>query len=139
MMNTLEYPTQNEIENILKESKTIAVVGLSEDPSRTSYQVSKVMQNAGYKIIPVNPKATEVLGEKAAASLQEINEPIDIINVFRRSEHLPGVAKEAAETNADVFWAQLGLENEEAYHIAKDAGLTVIMDKCIKVEHAKTM
>ncbi|WP_240375467.1 CoA-binding protein [Bacillus piscicola] len=135
-MSTLEYPSREEIGEILKENKVIAVVGLSDNPERTSYQVSKVMQDAGYKIIPVNPKASHVLGEKAVTSLKEIEEPIDIVNVFRRSEHLPEVAKEAAGTDAKVFWAQLGLENEEAFHIAKDAGMTVIMDRCIKVEHA---
>ncbi|SDH02493.1 Predicted CoA-binding protein [Alteribacillus persepolensis] len=136
-MSTLEYPTAKEIEHILKESQTIAVVGLSENPSRTSYQVSKVMQNFGYKIIPVNPKADEVLGEKAVSSLLDIDEEVDIINVFRRQEHLPAIAEEAAKTDADVFWTQLDLENEEAYHIAKEAGLTVVMDKCIKVEREK--
>ncbi|SFE36635.1 CoA-binding protein [Alteribacillus iranensis] len=137
-MDSFPYPSRNEIGEILKDNKTIAVVGLSDNPERTSYQVSSAMQEAGYKIIPVNPKAKEVLGERAYASLKDVNEPFDIVNVFRRSEHLPAVAKEAVETDANIFWAQLGLENEEAYNIAKEAGMTVIMNRCIKVEHALT-
>lgn len=133
------YPSREEIGQILKEHNTIAVVGLSDNPERTSYQVSKAMQEAGYTIIPVNPTTTsKVLGETAYPSLKDVDKPFDIINVFRRSEHLPEIAKEAAETDAKVFWAQLGLENEEAYHTAKSAGMTVIMDRCIKVEHALT-
>ncbi len=134
----MQYPSRSEIGEILKKSKRIAVVGLSDNPERTSYMVSKAMQDAGYEIIPVNPTADEILGVKAVSSLKEIEGHIDIVNVFRRSEHLPGVAKEFAEIDADVFWAQLGLENEEAYQFLKEKGYTVIMDRCIKVEHALT-
>ncbi|WP_035186304.1 CoA-binding protein [Alteribacter aurantiacus] len=134
----MHNPTREETRDILKKAKTIAVVGLSDNPERTSYQVSKAMQDAGYKIIPVNPNCQEVLGERSLDSLSELSGPVDIINVFRRSEHLPEVAKEAAQVEADVFWTQLGLESEEAYSIAKDAGMRVIMDRCIKVEHALT-
>ena len=114
----------------------MAVVGLSDNPERTSYQVSEAMQKAGYKIIPVNPKVDEVLGEKAYARLSDIEEKIDIINVFRRSEFLPEIAKEALKTDCKVFWAQQGVVNEEAYHLLKENGFTVIMDLCIKVAHA---
>ncbi|KKK37306.1 CoA-binding protein [Mesobacillus campisalis] len=134
----MQYPSRSEIGEILKKSKRIAVVGLSDNPERTSYMVSKAMQDAGYEIIPVNPTADEILGVKAVSSLKEIKGHIDIVNVFRRSEYLPGVAKEFAEIDADVFWAQLGLENEEAYQYLKEKGYTVIMDRCIKVEHALT-
>jgi uncharacterized protein len=134
----IENPSREEIGKILKKAKKVAVVGLSDNPQRTSYMVSKAMQDAGYDIIPVNPTADEVLGVKAVKSLKEIEGHIDIVNVFRRSEFLLEVAKEFAEIDADVFWAQLGLENEEAYNFLKEKGYTVIMDRCIKVEHAMT-
>lgn len=134
----IENPSREEIGSILKKAKRIAVVGLSDNPERTSYMVSKAMQDNGYEIIPVNPAVQEVLGVKAVPSLKEIEEHVDIVNVFRRSEHLPEVAREFAEIDADIFWAQLGLANEEAYQFLKDKGYTVIMDRCIKVEHAVT-
>ena len=134
----VEIPTRQEIGEILKKSKTIAVVGLSANPEKTSYMVSKAMQDAGYKIIPVNPTVDEVLGEKAVPTLKDIKGHVDIVNVFRRSEHLYDVAKDFIEIDADVYWAQLGLINEEAYDLLKEKGYTVIMDRCIKVEHALT-
>ncbi|MEH7154860.1 CoA-binding protein [Neobacillus drentensis] len=135
---TIENPSRSEIGLILKKAKRIAVVGLSNNPERTSYQVSEAMQKAGYDIIPVNPTIDEALGVKAVASLKDIEGHIDIVNVFRRSERLFDVAKEFDEIDADVYWAQLGLENEEAYEFLKDKGYTVIMNRCIKVEHALT-
>ncbi|RSD26049.1 CoA-binding protein [Mesobacillus subterraneus] len=134
----IENPSREEIGKILKKAKRIAVVGLSDNPQRTSYMVSRAMQAAGYEIIPVNPTADEILGVKAVKTLKEIEGHVDIVNVFRRSEYLMGVAKEFAEIDADVYWAQLGLEDEEAYHYLKEKGYTVIMDRCIKVEHAIT-
>lgn len=134
----IQNPTRQEIGAILKQSKTIAVVGLSDNPERTSYMVSKAMQAAGYKIIPVNPNAEHILGEKAVKSLTDIKEHVDIVNVFRRSEYLMEVAEEFVQIDADVFWAQLGLQNEEAYEFLKEKGHTIIMDRCIKVEHALT-
>lgn len=131
-----ENPANETIKSILESAKTIAVVGLSNNPERTSYQISKAMQDSGYKIIPVNPTVDEVLGEKSYSSLTEIEENIDVINVFRRPEHLPSVAKEAAETNCKVFWAQQGVVNEEAYDYLKERDFTVIMDLCIKVVHS---
>ncbi|HLR66248.1 CoA-binding protein [Virgibacillus alimentarius] len=129
-------PENEQVKSILEEATTIAVVGLSNNPERTSYQISKAMQDNGYKIIPVNPKVDEVLGEKAYASLLDVKENIDIINVFRRSEHLPSIAKEAVQTNCRVFWAQQGVVNEEAYQYLKEHDFTVMMDLCIKVAHA---
>ncbi|WP_413287318.1 CoA-binding protein [Bacillus mojavensis] len=134
----MQNPSKAEIKEILDGSKRIAVVGLSDRPERTSYMVSKAMQDAGYEIIPVNPTIEEALGVKVVSSLQEIDGPIDIVNVFRRSEQLPDVAKEFLETDAPVFWAQQGLVNEEAYQMLKEEGRTVIMDLCIKVAHAVT-
>jgi uncharacterized protein len=135
---TIINPDRSEIKDILARNKRIAVVGLSNNPERTSYMVSEAMLNAGYEIIPVNPVVDEVLGVKAVASLKDIEGQVDIVNVFRRSEFLPEIAKEAVEIGANVFWAQLGVENEEAYHYLKEHGMTVIMDRCIKVEHALT-
>ena len=117
---TVENPSRDEIREILKKAKKIAVVGLSDNPERTSYMVSKAMQDAGYEIIPVNPKAAEILGVKSVASLKEIEGHVDIVNVFRRSEFLLEVAKEFDEIDADVFWAQQGLVNEEAYNYLKE-------------------
>lgn len=134
----MQNPSKAEIKEILQRSKRIAVVGLSDRPDRTSHMVSKAMQDAGYEIIPVNPTIDEALGVKAVSSLKEIDGPIDIVNVFRRSEQLLGVAEEFLETDAPVFWAQQGLVNEEAYQMLKEKGRTVIMDLCIKVAHAVT-
>jgi uncharacterized protein len=134
----IENPSLDEIGAILKKAKRIAVVGLSDKPDRTSYMVSEVMQKAGYEIIPVNPTIDEALGVKAVSTLKEIEGHVDIVNVFRRSEQLFDVAKEFDEIDADVFWAQQGLSNEEAYHFLKEKGYTVIMDLCIKVAHSLT-
>ena len=135
----MQNPSNDELKEILQNAKTIAVVGLSDNPERTSYQISKEMQNLGYKIIPVNPIVDEVLGEKAYRSLEEVEEDIDIINVFRRSEHLLSVAEDAIKTKSNIFWAQLGVSDEKAYKLLKERGFTVIMDLCIKVVHAVTI
>ncbi|NEU31301.1 CoA-binding protein [bacterium LRH843] len=134
---SIQNPSNEEIKDLLHQSKRIAVVGLSANPERTSYMVSEAMQKAGYKIIPVNPAVDEVLGEKAVASLKEVEGEIDIVNVFRRSEFLPDIAREAVEAGAKSFWGQLGVQNEEAYNLLKEHHIPTIMDRCIKVEHAK--
>ncbi|WP_347549982.1 CoA-binding protein [Pseudalkalibacillus hwajinpoensis] len=134
----IENPSRQEIGKILKENKRIAVVGLSNNPNRTSFMVSQAMKDAGYEIIPVNPTIDEALGVKAVGSLKEIEGHVDIVNVFRRSEYLPDVMKDAVEIGADVFWAQLGVENEEAYEYGKKHQIKMVMDRCIKVEHAMT-
>jgi uncharacterized protein len=134
----IENPSRDEIGVLLKKAKRIAVVGLSGNPERTSYMVSEAMQKAGYEIIPVNPSVDEVLGVKAVPSLKDIEGHVDIVNIFRRSEFLPEIAREFAEIDADIFWAQLGVANQEAYDFLKEKGYTVIMDRCIKVEHALT-
>ncbi|MGE6379842.1 CoA-binding protein [Peribacillus muralis] len=134
----IENPSRAEMGQMLKKAKRIAVVGLSDNPERTSYMVSKAMQDSGYEIIPVNPSISEVLGVKAVKALKDVEGHVDIVNVFRRSEFLPEIAKEFANIDADIFWAQLGVENEEAYHFLMEKGYTVIMDRCIKVEHALT-
>ncbi|MBP2077766.1 CoA-binding protein [Oceanobacillus polygoni] len=131
-----ENPTNDELKEILESAKTIAVVGLSNNQDKTAYQIAKIMQEVGYRIIPVNPSVDEVLGEKAYPSLMAIPDKIDIINIFRRPEYLPEIAKEAAETDCRIFWAQQGIVNEDAYHYLKERDFTVIMDLCIKVVHA---
>ncbi|MHA6251190.1 CoA-binding protein [Oceanobacillus sp. CAU 1775] len=131
-----ENPSKAELKEILQEAKTIAVVGLSNNEEKTAYQISKIMQDEGYRIIPVNPSVDEVLGEKAYPTLKDVPEKIDIINVFRRPEYLPGVAKDAAVTDCRVFWAQQGIVNQEAYDYLKERDFKVIMDMCIKVVHA---
>lgn len=128
-------PERSEIHQILNKAKRIAVVGLSDNPERTSYQISERMQQEGYTIIPVNPRVDEVLGEKAVASLADIEGHVDIVDIFRRSEFLPALAKEFDQINAGVFWAQSGVSNEEAYDFLKEKGHTVIMDRCIMVEY----
>jgi len=131
-------PTRDEIKQILADCKNIAVVGLSDNPERTSHMVAKAMQERGYRIIPVNPTAAgkEILGETCYASLKDIPEQVDLVNVFRRSEHTPEVAEQAVQVGARTLWLQLGIYNEEAAEIARRGGLNVIMDRCIKVEEA---
>ena len=131
-----ENPSRDEIKQILEDAVTIAVVGLSDNPERTSYMVSAAMQAKGYRIVPVNPNAEQVLGEKSYPSLTDIPFPVDIVDVFRRSEHTPPIAEEAAAIGAKVLWLQQGVISEEAAAIAAQAGLNVIMDRCIKVEDA---
>ncbi|MGJ9385580.1 CoA-binding protein [Salipaludibacillus sp. CF4.18] len=132
----MSSPNREEVNEILRDAKRIAVVGLSDNPARTSYQVTEVLLAAGYEIIPVNPVIDEVFGRKAVSSVTDIEGDIDIVNVFRRSEFLPEIAEETAKTNAKVFWTQLGLASDEAEQIALRAGKKVVMDRCIKIELA---
>jgi len=125
------------IEQILRETKTIAVVGLSGDPMRPSFGIAQALQHYGYRIIPVNPKEAEVLGEKSYASLSEIPVPVDLVNVFRRPEQTPAVALDAVAIGAKALWLQSGIENDEAEAIAVAGGLDYLSDRCIMVEHRK--
>jgi uncharacterized protein len=127
----------NVIKELLDNASTIAVVGLSDNPERTSYRVARYMKEHGYKIIPVNPTIKESLGEKAYRSLQEIPDKVDIVNVFRRSNDVPPIADEAIAINAKGLWMQEGIVNEPAAKKAEAAGLKVVMDRCIMVEHAR--
>jgi predicted CoA-binding protein len=130
-------PDANQIKRILEESRNVAVVGLSDSPYRTSHAIASALQRAGYRIFPVNPNLTgPVLGEEPYATVQEILEPIDIVDVFRRSEKVAPVAEDAVAAGAKVLWLQSGVVNEEAAEYAKEHGLTVVMDRCIKVDHA---
>lgn len=133
-------PSDGVVRHYLASSKTLAVVGLSDREETTSNRVTKEMQARGYKIIPVNPKATggEILGEKAYASLAEIPFPVDIVNVYRRSEFLPDVARDFLQADAKIFWAQLGLESLEAEEILRAGGCDdIVMNRCIKREHTR--
>ena len=125
------------IAELLKSAKTIAVVGLSDSPLRTSHGVSQYMQSQGYRIIPVNPAITESLGEKSYASLLDVPEKIDIVNVFRRSEFVPDVVEEAIQLKVPAIWMQEGVVHEEAAEKARQAGIFVVMDRCILKEHLK--
>ena len=125
------------IAEMLKSAKTIAVVGLSGSRMRPSYGVSEYMQRAGYKIIPVNPQESEVLGERCYARLEDVPEPVDIVDVFRRSEFVPEIVSSAIAIGAKAVWMQEGVIHEAAAERARRAGLSVVMDRCILKEHAR--
>lgn len=126
-----------EVQDLLRTSRVIAVVGLSSKRWRPSYGVSEYMQRQGYRIIPVNPRETEVLGEKAYPDLDSVPEPVDIVNIFRRSEFVPEIVEAAIRKGARAVWMQEGVVNEEAARRAAEAGLVVVMDRCILKEHRK--
>ncbi|MES2942401.1 MAG: CoA-binding protein [Pseudomonadota bacterium] len=130
-------PSSDRIPQILKNCRTIAVVGLSNKPHRASFDVARYMQAAGYRIIPVNPNEVEVLGEKAYASLTDAatHEKIDLVNCFRNSEDIPPVVDEAISIGAKVVWMQLGISNLAAATKAEAAGLLVVQDHCLKIDH----
>jgi len=123
------------IKEILEKYKTIAVVGLSSHPWRASFSVSRYMQSAGYRIIPVNPLETEVLGEMAYPTLDDIPEPFDIVDIFRRPEYVPDIVEAAIRCGARVIWMQLGVVNDAAAARGRAAGLEVVMDRCILQDH----
>ena len=125
------------VAQILRVVKTIAVVGLSSNPMRASHGVAEYLKTAGYRIIPVNPNETEVLGEKAYARLEDIPEQVDVVDVFRRAEEVPSVAQSAIRIGAKVLWMQLGIENAEAAEKARAAGLVVVENSCLMVEHKR--
>lgn len=125
----------DEISELLKRSKTIAVVGLSNNPLRPSHGVSAYMQSHGYRIIPVNPEIKGALGEKAVPTLSQVDEKIDIVDVFRRSEFVPEVVDEAIRLKVPAIWMQEGVIHEEAAEKARKAGILVVMDLCILKEH----
>ena len=127
----------NTLRRILGEAKTLAVVGLSANWWRPSYFAAKYMQDHGYRVIPVNPTYQEVLGQKCYASLRDIPEPIDIVDCFRESGEIPPIADDAIAIRAKVLWMQLGVINHEAAEKARAAGLEVVMDRCVKIEHAR--
>ena len=133
MMNDSEMAT------LLKTSKTIAVVGLSSNPMRPSFGVSRFLQRQGFRIIPVNPQETEVLGERAYPTVQDVPDEIDIVNIFRRPAHVPEVVDQALRKGVRCIWMQEGVVNQEAADKAEAAGLPVVMDKCILKELARLL
>ena len=133
----MEYTVSALIDRILSEAKTVAVVGISDKPERPSNAVARYLQGRGYRIIPVNPLLTEVLGEKAYKSLSDIPAKVDLVDVFRKSEDVPPIAEEAIRIGARFFWMQEGVVSENARDRLERAGIPVVMDLCIKKEIAK--
>ncbi|WP_268928591.1 CoA-binding protein [Microaerobacter geothermalis] len=131
-----QNPTEEERRQLLKSARTIAVVGLSDNPEKSSYMIAEALQHAGYRIIPVNPNVTQVLGEKAYPRLTDIPESVDIVDVFRRSEFVEPIAKDAVQIGAKALWMQQGVYHEKAAQYAIEHGLLVVMNRCIKVDHA---
>jgi uncharacterized protein len=129
-------PSDADLKELMSKASTIAVVGASSNPERSSYGIMRKLQSVGYHVIPVNPRETEVLGERAYASLSDVPVPIDIVDVFRRSEDTPPIADEAVKIGAKALWLQSGIENEDAAARAKAGGLTVVMDSCLGTMHA---
>ena len=125
------------IQRVLHTARTIAIVGLSPNELRASYFVGYYLRRHGYRVIPVNPRETEILGQKCYASLLDVPEPVDVVDVFRAPDALPGIAREAVAIGAGSLWCQFGVINEEAARIAEEGGVAVIMDRCFKVEHAR--
>ena len=132
-------PEARNISEILKETRCVAVVGLSPDPARDSHKVADYLLRQGYQVVPVNPKEESILGQKCYACLSDIPHPVDLVDVFRASEHTPAIAREAASIGAKTLWLQLGVRNPEACRLAGEAGLNTVQDKCLKVEHHRLL
>jgi uncharacterized protein len=137
MIDLERYQDPLVIQSVLHNSRTIAVVGLSANELRASNFVGAYIKRHGYRMIPVNPRESEILGEKCYPSLTDVPEPIDVVDVFRAPDAVPTIAKEAVEIGAKVLWCQFGVISEEGIKIAEDGGLTVIVDRCLKIEHAR--
>ena len=137
MMDLSRYQDPLAIQRVLHNANTIAIVGLSPNELRASYFVGYYLKRHGYQVIPVNPREKEILGEKSYKSLLEVPTSIDIVNVFRAPDALPAIAEEAVKIRAGSLWCQFGVINEEGARIAAAGGVTVIMDRCLKVEHAR--
>ena len=131
--------TEREVGEILKRSRTVAVVGISHNEDRDSHKVAKYLKEHGYKVIPVNPKYKEVLGEPCYHDLKSVPEHIDVVDIFRNVEAIPGIVDEAIEAKTGCVWMQLGLVHNEAAGKARCAGLSVVMNKCTKIEHSRLM
>jgi predicted CoA-binding protein len=131
------YQDSLTIQRVLHNARTIAVVGLSANELRASNFVGYYLRRHGYRVIPVNPRETEILGQTCYPGLLDIPVPVDVVNVFRAPEALPGIAREAVAINAGALWCQFGVINTDGAQIAEDGGVTVIMDRCLKVEHAR--
>ena len=132
-----QYQDVTDIQRVLNTAKTIAIVGLSNNPLRASYFVGFYLKRHGYRVIPVNPREKEILGETSYPSLSDVPEPVDVVNVFRAPSALPQIARDAVAIKAGTLWCQFGVINQEGARIAVDGGLTVVMDRCLKIEHAR--
>ena len=130
-------PSDDELRRIYEETKTIAVVGASNDEAKDAHKIPRYLQQQGFRIIPVNPRGGEILGERAYASLADVDVPVDVVDVFRPSEETPGIARDAAKVGAKVLWLQLGIESEEAARIAQDGGVLPIMNMCMGATHRR--
>jgi uncharacterized protein len=137
MTDLARYQDPLTIQRVLHSSRTIAIVGLSNNELRASYFVGYYLKRHGYRVIPVNPRVTEILGETSYPSLQDVPVPVDVVNVFRAPEALPGIARDAVSIHAATLWCQFGVINADGARIAEEGGLTVVMDRCLKVEHAR--
>jgi predicted CoA-binding protein len=137
MTDLARYQDPLTIQRVLLTSKTIAIVGLSDNELRASHFVGYYLKRHDYRVIPVNPRQTEILGQKCYPSLLDVPEPVDIVDVFRAPDALPGIARDAVAIHAGTLWCQFGVINEEGARIAEEGGLTVIMDRCLKLEHAR--
>jgi predicted CoA-binding protein len=133
----IHAPGDEDLRSILEAAKTIAVVGLSSNPDRYSFEVASYLEAKDYRVIPVNPHETGVLGETAYPSLEDVPEGIDVVNVFRRPEETPEIARQAVAAGAKVLWLQSGIVNDEARRIAEDGGLQVVMGVCIMTTHRR--
>jgi predicted CoA-binding protein len=131
-----QNPSDQELKQLLTEATTIAIVGASSNPDKASYGIMQRLQKVGYRVIPVNPRETEILGERSYPSLLDVPERIDIVDVFRRAEDTPGIADEAATIGAKVLWLQSGISSEEAAERATKGGLITVMDACIGATHS---
>jgi uncharacterized protein len=136
-LDLTRYQDENTIRDLVLQSRTIAIVGLSPNVLRPSNFVGFYLQRHGYQIVPVNPRETEILGEKSYASLTDIPFRIDIVDVFRAPDAVPGIARQAVEIGAGALWLQFGVISPEGARIAEEGGLKVVMDRCLKVEHAR--
>ena len=130
-------PSDPDVKQLLTDATTIAMVGASSNPDKASYGIMQKLQSVGYRVIPVNPRETEVLGEQSFKSLADVPVPVDVVNVFRAPDALPQIAREAVAIGARNLWCQFSVINEEGGRIAEAGGLSVIMDRCLKVEHAR--
>jgi len=131
------YQDPATIQRVVNTARTIAIVGLSGNELRASYFVGYYLKRHGFRVIPVNPREREILGETSYASLADVPVPVDVVNVFRAPDALPGIAREAVAAGAGTLWCQFGVVNEVGARIAEDGGLAVVMDLCIKIEHAR--
>jgi predicted CoA-binding protein len=131
----MKWHTEDELRKIYADAKTIAVVGISADESKPSNNVPAYLQSQGYRIVPVNPRGGEILGEKVYESLDKVDVPVDVVEVFRPPDETPAIAMQAAEIGAKVLWLQEGIVSDEAEKVGEEAGMTVVMDRCMRATH----